>query len=169
MAFRPSAAKKHGKGSGDSTLNMNSLMDVLTIMLLFLLMSFSTSGALATASEGLKPPRIVTKNKPKKSVVVGISKYHIFYNKEPIVEVDKVLAQKNSFIIGELAEKLEAEAAKAHELEDKFGITFNRELMVFGDQEVPFNILLKVVVTCGRNEFSNLRLMGNLSSKQDIL
>jgi biopolymer transport protein ExbD len=168
MAFKPSAAKKH-KQDQEAVLNMNSLMDMLTIMLLFLLTSFSTSGALATASEGLQPPRIVTKNKPKKAVVVGISKYHVFFNKEPIVEVEKVLAQKNTFLIAELAERLEAEATKAQDLEDRFGIAWNRELLVFGDKEVPFNVLLKVVVTCGRNQFSNLRLMGNLAAKQDII
>lgn len=168
MAFKPSAAKKHGSKE-EATLNMNSMMDMLTIMLLFLLMSFSTSGSLATASEGLKAPRIITKNKPKKAIVIGISSVHIFFNKDAIVEVDKVLAQKNSFLIAELAEKLEIEANKAMELEDKFGITFNRELLIFGDQGTPFNVLLKVVVTAGRNQFSNLRLMGNLSQKQDIL
>ncbi len=168
MAFKPSNAKKN-KRSEEGGLNMNSMMDILTIMLLFLLMSFSTSGSLATKSEGLQPPKIVMKQKPKKQVVIGISRYHIFFNKHAIVEVDKVLAQKNTFLISELAVKLEEEANKALELEDRFGIEFKKELIIYGDSDMPFNVLLKVVFTCGRNQFSNLRLLGNLASVNEVI
>ncbi|NUM80451.1 biopolymer transporter ExbD [bacterium] len=168
MAFKPSAAKKN-KRKEEGALNMNSMMDMLTIMLLFLLMSFSTEGSLATKAEGLQPPKIVTKNKPKKSLVVAVSAGHVFFNKDPIAEIDKVLAQKNSFIIEELAVKLDEEASKALDLEAKFGIEFKRELIVYGDQQMPFNILLKVVVTCGRNQFSNLRLMGNQANMGEVM
>ena len=168
MAFKPSAAKKN-KRSEEGGLNMNSMMDMLTIMLLFLLMNFSTAGSLATKSEGLQPPKIVNKNKPKKQLVVGISRFHVFFNKDAIVEVDKALAQKNTFLIQELAVKLEEEANKAVELEDRFGIEFKKELIIFGDAEMPFNILLKVVFTCGRNQFSNLRLMGNLAGMNEVI
>ncbi len=168
MAFKPSAAKKN-KREEKSTLNMNSLMDMLTIMLLFLLINFSTTGALATKSEGLQPPKILAKNKPKKSLVIGVSSAHIFFNKDAVAEVDRVQAQKNTYMIAELAEKLEEEANKAMELEDKFGIEFKKELIVYGDSQMPFNILLKIVFTCGRNQFSNLRLMGGLANMQDVL
>ena len=168
MAFKPSAAKKN-KREEAGALNMNSLMDMLTIMLLFLLVNFSTTGALATKSEGLQPPKIVTKNKPKKSLVIGISAAHIFFGKEAVAEIDRVQAQKNTYLIAELAEKLEEEANKATELEDKFGIEFKKELIIYGDQQMPFNVLLKVVFTCGRNQFSNLRLMGGLANERDVL
>ena len=42
MAFKPSSAKKNSR-SDDGALNMNSMMDMMTIILLFLLKSFSTS------------------------------------------------------------------------------------------------------------------------------
>lgn len=168
MAFKPSAAKKN-KSEQKGTLNMNSLMDMLTIMLLFLLMNFSTTGALATKSEGLEPPKIVAKNKPKKSLVIGVSAAHIFFNKEPIAEIDRVQAQKNTYMIQELAEKLEEEANKAMDLEEKFGIEFKKELIIYADNQMPFNVLLKIVFTCGRNQFSNLRLMGALANERDVL
>ncbi len=168
MAFKPSAAKKN-KSKSEGTLNMNSMMDILTIMLLFLLMSFSTEGSLATKSGGLTPPKILAKNKPKKAVVVGVSSQQLFFNKEPIVDVDKVLAQKESYQIEELALKLEEEASKAKDLEEKWGIEFKRELLIYADEKMPFNILLKVVYTCGRHEFSNLRLMGNQAGAAEVL
>ncbi|MCK6544052.1 biopolymer transporter ExbD [bacterium] len=168
MAFKPSAAKKN-KRSEEGTLNMNSMMDILTIMLLFLLMNFSTSGALATKSDGMQPPKIVTKNKPKKMLLINVSQAHIYYNKDVIADTETVLAQKNSFLIPQLAEKLEEDANKALDLEARFGIEFKREVIVVCDDRTPFNVLMKVVVTCGRNQFSNLRLLGALANKNDVI
>jgi biopolymer transport protein ExbD len=168
MAFKPSAAKKN-RSDAQPTLNMNSMMDMLTIMLLFLLQSFNTEGTLATKADGLKPPKIFANHKPKKAVAINVSQAHIFFAKKPIVEIDKVLAQKNSYIIPELAEKLEEEATRAQDLEAKFGIEFKKELVIVADERLPFNVLLKVVVTCGRNQFSNIRLLGNLAGKTELL
>ncbi|MBL7958911.1 biopolymer transporter ExbD [bacterium] len=168
MAFKPSAAKKN-RGKEEGTLNMNSMMDILTIMLLFLLMSFSTEGSLATKSDGLTPPKVLTKQKPKKVLAINVSTIHLFFKKDAIVDVDKIIAQKNSFVIQELADKLDEEASRAIELESKFGIEFKRELVIVGDSRLPFNVLLKVIITCGRNGFANLRLLGNLSNKADVL
>ncbi len=168
MAFKPSASKKNRKKE-EGTLNMNSMMDMLTIMLLFLLVNFSTSGALATKADGMKPPKIVTKNKPKKMLVINVSTGHIFFKKESIVELDQVIAQKKSFIIQALAEKLEEEKTRAEDLETKFGIEFKRELIIVADERTPFDVLLKVIVTCGRNGFSNIKMLGNLANKQDVM
>ncbi|MCB0834194.1 MAG: biopolymer transporter ExbD [Bacteroidetes bacterium] len=167
MAFKPSASKKN-KRKEEGTLNMNSMMDILTIMLLFLLMSFSTEGSLATKADGLKPPLILVNNKPKKTLSVGISSRAIYFKRDPIVDVDQVLAQKNSYVIQQLAEKLDEEASRAIDLESKFGIEFKKELVITADEKTPFNLLLKVVITAGRNQFSNLRLMGNLSNPKDV-
>ncbi len=168
MAFKPSAAKKNRKKE-EPSLNMNSMMDMLTIMLLFLLQSFNTEGSLATKADGLKPPKMFANHKPRKAVAVNVSQAHIFYNKKPIVDIDKVLAQKNSYVIPELAEKLEEDASRAQELEDKYGIEFKKELVIVGDERIPFNVLLKVVVTCGRNKFSNIKLLGSLAGKNELL
>jgi len=168
MAFKPSAAKKN-RAKEEGTLNMNSMMDMLTIMLLFLLVNFSTSGALGTKSEGFQPAKVLAKNKPKKSLVITISSGHIFFNKDALVEVDKIAAQQKSYIIEELAAKLDEEAAKATDLETRFGIEFKHELIINGDYRMPFNILLKVVYTCGKNAYSNLRLLGQLSNPNEIM
>lgn len=167
MAFKPSAAKKNKK-TEEGTLNMNSMMDILTIMLLFLLMNFSTEGSLATKSDGLKPPKVLANNKPKKTLAINVSAVHIYFKKDAITETDKVIAQKNSFVIQELADKLDEEASRAIEMESKYGIEFKREVVIVGDERLPFNVLLKVIYTCGKNGYSNLRLLGNLSNKEDM-
>ena len=72
MAFKPSKSKKHNTQL-QGTLNMNSMMDMMTIILLFLLKSYSTTGALATQSESLKLPVSDRTLKPKKELNVSIA------------------------------------------------------------------------------------------------
>jgi hypothetical protein len=52
MAFKPSTKRK--KRNMEGGLNMNSMMDMVTIILLFLLKSYSTSGALKTNADDMK-------------------------------------------------------------------------------------------------------------------
>ncbi len=80
MAFKPSAAKKRGKKKPDDKININSLMDILSIMLIFLLMSFSTEGNLNTASDGLVIPKTVSKARAKKAASISVSQYNIYFN-----------------------------------------------------------------------------------------
>ena len=51
MAFIPSRSKRHTTDSGDVKLNLNSMMDMFTIILLFLLKVYSTDGQMVQPSE----------------------------------------------------------------------------------------------------------------------
>jgi uncharacterized protein YcnI len=66
---------------------MNSMMDMMTIILLFLLKSYSTTGALATQSESLKLPESVRTIKPKKELNVSIARDVILVNEQPIAGI----------------------------------------------------------------------------------
>ena len=167
MAFKPSASKKNSRKQ-EATLNMNSLMDVLTIMLLFLLMSFSTEGALVTATETLQPPRVISKSKPKKAAVISISQNEIIFNEEPVAQVQQVYAQNQPTVVN-LLNKMKSESTKALELENSYGIEFSREVIIWADKGTPFKILMKVIVTCGQASFINLKFMGPNVSKTDLV
>ena len=89
MAFKPSASKNHDtlqKG----TLNMNSMMDMMTIILLFLLKSYSTGGALASQSESLNLPTSERSQKPKKEVNVSVAQDVILVNEVPLMRTNEI-------------------------------------------------------------------------------
>ncbi len=84
MAFAPSRSKKHDTNP-KGELNMNSMMDMMTIILLFLLKSFSTDGALVAPSENLTLPTSFRVEKPKKELNVAISNDAIIVNDIPVI------------------------------------------------------------------------------------
>jgi len=156
MAFQPSKSKKNlGKEKG--TLNMNSMMDMMTIILLFLLKSFSTEGALITPSQQLRLPVSTRQMKPKKELTVSIAKDILMVNDAEVVAVDAI--EKGQMLIPALAERLSDYATQEHELEVDVGKEFTHEVIIEGDEKIPFELLYKVMFTCSKTEFYKMRLL----------
>ena len=157
MAFQPSKSKKN-LSKEEGTLNMNSMMDMMTIILLFLLKSFSTEGALVTPSEELRLPVSQQGEKPKKELSVMISKSMIMVNDQVVVP-DLSVIPKDQMIIGPLAAKLAEYAQQERDLEIDVGKEFTHQVNIQGDEKLPFEILFKVMFTCSKTEFYKMRLV----------
>jgi len=156
MAFAPSKSKKHlvdEKGQ----LNMNSMMDMMTIILLFLLKSFSTEGALVTASEELKLPESVLGEKPQKELQVSVTKEAILINNNHLMPVSEVDPQ--SALIQPLYLALAEIADGEKQLEIDYGTEFKHAVIIQGDEAIPFEMLFKVMYTCSKSEYYKMHLL----------
>lgn len=156
MAFAPSRSKKHDTNP-KGELNMNSMMDMMTIILLFLLKSFSTDGALVSQSETLTLPTSERAEKPKKELNVAISQNEILVNDIPIVAIDQL--NKDEMMIPILNAKLAEYAEQEKHLELEVGKEFTHQVIIQGDRAIPFDILIKVMYTCSQTEFYKMRLL----------
>ncbi len=156
MAFTPSKSKKHNTKI-EGTLNMNSMMDMMTIILLFLLKSYSTTGALATQSESLKLPESVRVIKPKKELNVAVARDVIIVNEVAVMNTADVPAE--GVIIPLLGDKLREYAAKEKQLEIEVGKEFTHEVIIQGDKTINYELLFRVMYTCGQSEFNKMRLL----------
>jgi len=157
MAFQPSKSKKN-MIKEEGSLNMNSMMDMMTIILLFLLKSFSTEGALVTPSEELRLPVSEQGEKPKKELMVTVSKNMILVNDQIVVPALSDIP-RDQMIISPLAAKLAEYAQQERELEIEVGKEFTHEVNIQGDEKLPFEILFKVMFTCSKTEFYKMRLV----------
>jgi biopolymer transport protein ExbD len=156
MAFKPSKSKKHDTQI-HGTLNMNSMMDMMTIILLFLLKSYSTTGALATQSESLKLPESQRTTKPKKELNVSVAKDVILVNEQPLMRTADV--PPDEVIIPLLETKLREYADREKQLEIEVGKEFTHEVIIQGDQTITYELLFRVMYTCGQSEFNKMRLL----------
>ena len=163
MAFKPSASKKHDTAQS-GTLNMNSMMDMMTIILLFLLKSYSTEGALASQSESLALPVSARTQKPKKEVNVSIASDVILVNEVPLMPTQDI--DPNEIAILPLMSKLQEYANKERQLEIEAGKEFNHEIIIQGDKGIPFETLFKVMYTCSKSDFYKMRLLTVQSSSE---
>jgi biopolymer transport protein ExbD len=156
MAFQPSKSKRHDTKI-QGTLNLNSMMDMMTIILLFLLKSYSTEGALASQSESLNLPTSERTKKPKKEVNVSIARDVILVNEIPLMRTSDI--PKEEVMIPQLQVKLSEYADKERQLEIEAGKEFTHEVIIQGDKTIPFEILFKVMYTCSKSELYKMRLL----------
>jgi biopolymer transport protein ExbD len=156
MAFKPSKSKKH-KTVEKGELNMNSMMDMMTIILLFLLKSYSVEGSLVKQSESLRLPESMRDDKPKKELNVAVSQNVIMVNDEPIMPVSQI--NQDEMLIGPLAQKLLEYADKERELEVEVAKEFTHQVIIQGDKKITFDILFKIMYTCSKSEFYKMRLL----------
>lgn len=158
MAFVPSKAKKHPTGIGRVSLNLTSMMDMFTIILVFLLKTYSTEGQLIQPSQNLTLPSSTIENPPEVALDVTISREWILVNNEPVIQTSEVEAQ-NELLIGKLGAALQKYALEAKKMEERYGVRFSGKVTIQGDKNLPFRTLLKVMATCGRSDYPNMRLV----------
>ena len=156
MAYQPSRRKKHLLLSKDE-LNLTSMMDMMTIILLFLLKTYSTTGAILTPSEDLKLPYSLSEESPKKEVNVAVTRHSILIGNDLVLNLSDLNMTEN--LIPSLFTRLAQLAQEAKNDEIQFGKPFNNEVIIQADEDTPFQIIVKVLYTCGQSEFNKLRLL----------
>jgi biopolymer transport protein ExbD len=158
MAFIPSHKKKHKTDPGEARLQLTSMMDMFTIILVFLLKTYSTHGQLINPSEDLTLPSSITQQMPELGLDVTVSSDWILVNGQPVETVTNVESQEG-FIIPELEEELSRYAREAERMEEIYGARFSGKVTIQGDKHLPYRLLIKVMATCGQSAYPNMRLV----------
>ena len=167
MRFRKAMARKKRKereAEGEiKELNITAMMDIMTIILVFLIKSYSTSSVTVTASEDIRPPVSTTRQTPKDTIAITVTPKGILVGDRRKVELINMQVQK-----GDLEGKkiLPLDAALKKEVEKLKYIAernpaapFNHEVSVIGDKRIPYELLSSVLYTAGQNELKNFRFI----------
>ncbi|MEO6773701.1 MAG: biopolymer transporter ExbD [Kofleriaceae bacterium] len=112
--------KKSGSTSGgraaNIALNLTPFVDMMTILVTFLLMVFSSSGQLLQAQKGLDLPIADSHETLQQAPVIIVTKDEITYQGQLVATVDSVLRDDSpTFKIDALFERLDAAAKKIKE------------------------------------------------------
>ncbi len=158
MAFIPSRIKKHDTNPGKVNLNLTSMMDMFTIILVFLLKTYSTEGMLIHPSDKLTLPSSSIEKSPEVGLDLIVSKESVVVNHEEVEKVQNILSHEG-IIINSLYAKLQVYASEAKRMEEQYGTKFSGKVTIQADKEIPYKLLVKVMATCGRAEYPNMRLV----------
>lgn len=109
--------KKHGSGAGgratNVALNMTPFVDLMTCLVSFLLMVFSSTGTLLQAQKGLELPIAESRDTLQIAPVITVTKDQITFQGEGLATVESVLRDDSpTFKIDALFEKLQAKATE---------------------------------------------------------
>src|SRR4051794_34781924 len=91
MMFRKALARKRRKereAAGEiKELNITAMMDMMTIILVFLLKSYSSSSVAMTASEEIRPPVSSTRATPKDTVAVTVTPKSLLVGDKKVLDL----------------------------------------------------------------------------------
>lgn len=147
-------ADNHRKLSLPAKLNLVSLMDIFTILVFFLLVN-SGDSQLIQNNKDITLPASVSKLSPDETLVVSVSESGILVGGKEVATMEEVIA--GSGAIGGLAVELQLQAASRPELSEYERLN-GRAVTVMGDQELPYEVLKRVMVTCAEANYRDLSL-----------
>jgi biopolymer transport protein ExbD len=167
MMFRRALGRKKRREREEAgeirELNIVAMLDMMTIILVFLLKSYSASSVSVTASEDVRPPISTTRATPKDTVAVTITPKGILVGDKRVVEIENSTIPAR-FLEGRrvvpLDQALKREVDKLKYIAARnVSAPFNRELSIIGDRKIPYDLLLTVLYTAGQNELENYRFV----------
>lgn len=152
------ARKGRKFGKGPAGLSMTSMMDMMTIILVFLIKQVDTEGQLVTAAQNLILPVSSSTKTPKEvNLTVIIDAGYVLVDNNKVIETSKVAAQDTLLVqamFDILKEKREDE--KKHALAKGESADEAGNIIVQLDKNQIYDVMYKAMATCGFAGYSNV-------------
>ncbi len=149
----------HARGlKRNAALNMVSLMDIFTILVFFLLVN-ATSTEVLPSPKNIVLPEAATEKLPNRNLVIAVDRSTIRLQGKPVVSVEKALTGDKTSI-KPLFDALRLASATRKDIADKKGVT------IMGDQEIPYLLLKKIMLTCAGAQYTNISFAVNQKASE---
>ena len=168
------AVRRNAQDPEINFLNIVAMLDIMTIILVFLLKTLGESTAAVPQSDDLRLPNsIILTQPPQEGVVVTISKTQILVGDDKVLTLPgrESLAQSgvdarfkrsgpNDLYIVPLGNSLQAARRTDRVIRQAKGLDpSTSEAIIIADQTTPYRLLIEVLFTLGQNEFGKYHLM----------
>lgn len=131
---------------------LTSLIDVMTILLVFLIKSFSVEGNLVTPSPDLMLPLSSATEPPRPVCTIEITRDAVVVEGDVIARIDDFVPS-DSLLVPLLHDYMLVQRAKCP---DTAG---TMEALIQSDREVPFDVIKRVMFTCSKAGFSDFLVL----------
>lgn len=160
MPFSPTKRKRHKRRKPkEMVLNITSMIDVFTILLVFLLKSYSSEGHLVSIAEAIKLPASTAQQALQPAVVVAFNGDSMFVDSALLIEDVRPYIGAEDLLVEPLYEALRGLAERSKEIAAvNPSVVFTGEIVLQGDRDIPFRLLKKVIYTAGQAEYVNQSL-----------
>jgi biopolymer transport protein ExbD len=146
-------------------LNITPMMDMMTILLVFLLKQFSVQQSAAAMAEGLQLPQSSIEKEGEAELNVTVTQNAILVDGDAVTpvragSVDPSVKKDgaNSYYITPLVDVLNKHANRFKKIEALGGKPFSHTAHVMVDKNTPYRLLTEVLYSAGQAEFANYRL-----------
>ncbi len=167
-AYRKSRRRAREAAGEIKELNIVAMMDMMTIILVFLLKSYQASAINVNMSEELAIPASTTQLHPQENITVTVSLKEVAVNDRAVLKVDggvipanaKEGARADAFYVGVVYDALKKEVDR-----QKYIAQYNRDapftgrVNVVADKKVPYRTLMEILYTAGQAELGEYKFM----------
>lgn len=138
-----------GHKSGFVDLNLTPMVDMFTILVVFLLINFSSTGEILFMAKDMKLPEAEQVDEMNIGPVITITPEHILLVGKPVAETAPLLEIGNQEIpvLKEKLEKLVEQHNRLSRKTPKPGEPFEGKLIIQADVKQDFRVLKKVIYT----------------------
>ncbi len=151
------------------TFSLTSMMDIMTIILVFMIKQVDTEGQLITAAENLVLPNSTSTKVPKEvSLGLVVDQNWVLVDGQRIIETSSVAAQDSLLVEAlDVVLKEKREAEKAAMLAKGESDEGGGNVIVQLDKNTYYDIMFKVMATCGFSGFTNVAFAVNMKNAEE--
>jgi biopolymer transport protein ExbD len=161
--YRNQRRKARERAGEIKELNITAMMDMMTIILVFLLKSYTSSSINVQQNESLQVPKSTTQQKPQESVNITISTREVTVNDKKTTQIVNGVVpaeNMNGPLISPLLDALVKEVDKQKYIA-KYNpaAPFTGRVNIIADKRVPYQTLIAVLYTAGQAELGQYKLL----------
>lgn len=158
--------KKHPEHE-ETSLNIYPMMDMMTILLVFMIMNFATESANVMQSAELELPHTISKTRVEPSLIVQISTNSVVVEGHSVLQlrngnVDASQKQggSNGFLITPLLTEMQQHRDRLKLIAQRNPRRpFTGDIQIIADRRTPYRTIVEAVYTAGQAEFKNIRFV----------
>ena len=143
-------ARHHGKHKAVATLNLTSLMDIFTILLIFLLVNNNNAAKLPD-NQDIQLPESIAQELPSEVLTIQVSPNDVIVEGQRIADTEAVKAQQER-TVKTLVDELNFRASQSLGA----GADEEREVMILADREVPYAVIKKLMRSCMETPYTKV-------------
>jgi biopolymer transport protein ExbD len=145
-----------GKKSGYAGLTLTSLVDVMTIIVIFLLMNFSANGEVLYMSKDIKLPDAFHGAQLERAPVISVSGEAVTFDGRMLVQTAD-LEKGDVLNVPELEDALRDEKRRYEQIHaNDPDHPFRGLVNVQADRRIPFKVIKRVMFACNQSGFGNI-------------
>ena len=143
-------ARHHGKHKAVATLNLTSLMDIFTILLIFLLVNNDNAAKLPD-NQDIQLPESIAQELPTEVLTIQVSPMDIIVAGQKIADTETVRNQEERTVAA-LVEELNFRASQGLAVSPDE----DREIMILADRSVPYSVIKKLMRSCMETPYTQV-------------
>mgnify|MGYP001010111612 CR=1 FL=1 len=166
--FRNARRKARERAGEIKELNIVAMMDMMTIILVFLLKSYQASTLNVNMSADLSIPVSTTQLQPQENITVTVSMSELAVNDRAVVPLERgVIPPKykdgrsaDAFYVGPIYDALKKEVDKQKYIAQyNKNAPFSGRVNVVADKKISYRTLMEVLYTAGQAELGEYKFM----------